>query len=173
MRRSLLAIGVIASVSAGAAQGKECRGVGFPEATRVDGATLRLNGLGLRLATMLEVKVYVAALYVTEPSSDPKAILASRSPYELILQFLRDVGADDVRRGWNEGFAKNAKAELPTLRDRIAVLDGWMADMKSGERLTFTFRPGVGVRVDSAARAGRGALLPRACARPVPPHPKD
>ena len=64
MRRNLLLIGVIAALGAGVAQGKECKGVTFPEQARVDGTTLTLNGLGLRQATMLKVNVYVAALYV-------------------------------------------------------------------------------------------------------------
>ncbi len=61
---------------------------------------------GLRQATMFKVNVYVAALYVAKPSSDPTAILGSGAPSELILQFVRDVGADDLRKAWDEGFAR-------------------------------------------------------------------
>jgi hypothetical protein len=64
---------------------------------------LSLNGLGLRQATFLKVNVYVAALYVAKTSTDPKEILGSSAPSELILQFVRDVGADDLRKGWDEG----------------------------------------------------------------------
>ena len=111
-------------------------------------ATLTLNGLGLRQATMFKVNVYVAGLYVAKTSSDANAILGSNAPKELILQFVRDVGASDISKGWEEGFEKNSKAQLPALKDRIAMLTGWMADMKSGQRMTFTFAPGTGVLVN-------------------------
>jgi len=148
MQRSLLLFALTAALAAGVAQGKECKGVTFPDTAQVEGATLTLNGLGLRQATMFKVNVYVAALYVAKTSNDPNAILGSTAPRELILQFVRDVGAADIAKGWEEGFAKNAKGELPALKDRIAMLEGWMADMKTGQRMTFVFTPGTGVQVN-------------------------
>jgi len=148
MHRSLLLIGIVAAWGAGVAHGKECKGVSFPEHAQVEGSTLTLNGLGMRKATMLKVNVYVAALYVVKTSSDPNTILQSNSSNELILQFVRNVDAGDISKGWDEGFAKNAKGQLPALKERIAMLNGWMADMKTGQRLTFSFRPGVGVQVN-------------------------
>ena len=148
MRRTLLVIAVIAAVGAGVAHGKECKGINFPDQAQVEGSALALNGLGLRQATMLKVNVYVGALYLAKTSSDPNAILGSNSPYELVLQFVRDVAAADISKGWDEGFEKNAKAQLPALKDRIAMLNGWMADVKSGQRLTFTFKPGAGLQVN-------------------------
>ncbi len=148
MRRSLLVIALTAALAAGVAQGKECKGVSFPDTAQVDGATLTLNGLGLRQATMFKVNVYVAALYVAKRSSDPNAILGAGSPSELILQFVRDVGAADISKGWEEGFEKNAKGELPALKERIAMLTGWMTDVKTGQRMTFIFTPGAGVQVN-------------------------
>ena len=139
---------LIATLAAPAAHGKQCKGVTFPDQAQVEGRTLTLNGLGLRLATMLKVSVYVAALYVEKSSNDPKAILESGAPAELILHFVRNVGGGDIVKGWDEGFAKNAKDQLPALKDRIATLNGWMADIKTGQRITFTLKPGAGLQVD-------------------------
>jgi hypothetical protein len=147
-KRIVLSALVVLGLSAGVANGKECAGVNFPDQAQVEGTNLTLNGLGLRLATMLKVKVYVAALYVAKTSNDPGAILGSSAPTELILQFVRDVGAADVRKGFDEGFEKNAKAQLPALKDRIAQLNGWITDVKSGQKLTFVHKPGTGVQVD-------------------------
>jgi hypothetical protein len=147
MKRTLLVIGVIAALGAGVARGKECKGVSFSDQAQVEGSALTLNGLGLRQATMLKVNVYVAALYVTKTSSDGNAILGSSSPYELVLQFVRDVGAGDITKGWDEGFEKNAKGQVPALKERIAMLNGWMVDVKTGQRIVFTFKPGAGVQV--------------------------
>ena len=148
MNRVLIATFVAATLGAGAAHGKECKGVNFPDQAQVDSSNLSLNGLGLRQATMLKVNVYVAALYVAKTSSDPNALLASTAPSELILQFVRDVGAEDLRKGWTEGFEKNSKDQLPALKERIATLNGWMGDVKTGQRLIFVHKPGAGIEVN-------------------------
>jgi hypothetical protein len=153
VKKTLVALGVAAALAAGAAYGKECKGVNFPDQIQVDGSNLTLNGLGLRQATAFKVNVYVAALYVSKTSNDANAILAANAPKELTMQFVRDVGADDLRKGWNEGFEKNAKADLAALKDRIATYNGWMADMKSGQKITVVHKPGAGVEVNVSGSA--------------------
>jgi len=148
MKRVFLPAIAVAALVAGIAHGKECKGIDFPDQAQVEGASLALNGLGLRQATAFKVNVYVAALYVTKTSSDANALLGPNAPSELILQFVRNVGADVLRKGWSEGFEKNAKDQLPALKERIAMLNGWMADVKTGERLTFIHKPGTGLQVD-------------------------
>jgi hypothetical protein len=150
MRPALLAawLGGVTAFGAGAASAAECAGASFAEQVLVDGAPLTLNGLGRRLATMLEVEVYVAALYVASPSGDAKALLESNGARRIVLHFVRDVDAGDLEEAWQEGFERNAKAQLPALRERIDRLKAWMADMKTGQRLTFTSKPGAGTEVD-------------------------
>lgn len=148
MQGTLLLSLLAAALSAGVADAKECAGVTVPDQVQVDGTSLALNGTGLRLATMLKVKVYVAALYVAKTSGNAAAILSSGAPTELVLHFVRDVGAGDVRKGFEEGFEKNSKAELPALKERIATLNGWIPDVKSGQKLTFVLKPGTGMDVD-------------------------
>lgn len=136
------------AVFGSAASAAECDGVSFEEEIRVEGSSLKLNGLGLRLATILKVKVYVAALYVAAPSEDAKAILEAKSPRRLVLHFVRSVDAGDLNEAWEEGFEHTAKSQLSSLQPRIDKLKGWMADMKAGERLSFTSKPGVGIKVE-------------------------
>lgn len=147
MKRIVSTLALSVAFAAVGVEAKECKGVNFPDQVQVDGAALALNGLGLRQATMLKVSVYVGALYVPKTSNDANALLAA-VPKELVLQFVRDVGADDLRKGWSEGFEKNAKAEAAALKDRIAMFNGWMADMKSGQRITLVHKPGAGVDVN-------------------------
>ncbi|MDX1440558.1 MAG: chalcone isomerase family protein [Rubricoccaceae bacterium] len=132
----------------GTVHAKECEGVSFPEQMKSEGVALKLNGLGLRQATIFNVDVYVAALYVTQPSKDANAILKSAAPKELILHFVRDVGSSDLSKGWHEGFENNAKSQLPALKDRIEAFKGMMTDVKKGEVLRLTYKPGAGVRVE-------------------------
>ena len=140
---------VIAGSGVGVAHGRECKGVTFPDQTQADGGMLTLNGLGLRQATAFKVNVYVAALYVAKASGDASAILAASTPKELILHFVRDVSGADLNKAWEEGFANNAREQVPALKERIEALKGWMADMKTGQRLTFTHKPGLGIQVDA------------------------
>ena len=149
-KRQVLAllIGVSALGAVGTAHGKECLKVNFADQAAVDGTTLTLNGLGLRQATALKVNVYVAALYVAKASTDPEAILSAPTAKQLNLHFVRSVGRSDLNKAWDEGFEANAKPQLAGLKDRIEKLKALMTDMKSGERLTFTHKPGKGIAVD-------------------------
>ena len=147
MTRHLLVIGLLLLSSCGVTIARECRNVDFPSHQQVNGTDLTLNGLGIRKATILKVNVYVAALYVTTPSQDPNALADPNTPAELILHFVRNVGAGDIRSAWSEGFEKAAKDQLPLLNARIAMLNSWMSDMKTGQRLTFTRIPASGVQV--------------------------
>ena len=139
----LSALGVV-----GTAHGKECSKVSFPDQTTVDGTALTLNGLGLRQATALKVNVYVAALYVAKPANDPETILAASTPKRLVLHFVRGVGHSDLTKAWDEGFEANAKAQLPALKERVEKFKSLMMDMKAGEQMSFTHKPGKGVAVD-------------------------
>ena len=57
------------------ARAGERAGVSLPEKATVEGRTLILNGMGLRKATWLRVKVSVAGLYLEEKSLDAEDIL--------------------------------------------------------------------------------------------------
>ncbi len=145
---SLLLGTAILAFSIAPASAKECQGVAFPDRIQVAATPLTLNGLGLRQATLLRVNVYVAALYLASRSTDANAILGSTTPKRLILHFVRGVDAAELQQAWEEGFANNAKEQLPALQPRVEKLKGWMTDIKSGEQLTFTHRPGAGIEVD-------------------------
>jgi hypothetical protein len=141
-------VNAIILCGAGAMSAKDCNGVSFPDQNQVAGSTLVLNGLGLRKATMLKVKVYVAALYVAEVTTDADAVLAANTPKEIILHFVHDVDAGELQQGWEEGFENNSGEQMSTLKERIGKLQGWMADMKNGQQLTFTHKPGSGIEVN-------------------------
>ncbi|NUN13239.1 MAG: chalcone isomerase family protein [Myxococcales bacterium] len=123
-------------------------GVSFPDSITVDGKTLVLNGLGTREATVFNVNVYVAGLYLEQKSSDAAAILSSTGTKRLVLKFVRDVERDDIVDAWSDGFEKNAKGQLGALKSKISKLNGWMADMAEGENLSFTYIPQKGTTVE-------------------------
>jgi hypothetical protein len=128
------------------AAGRECDGVSFPQQIQARGETLTLNGLGLRKATFLGIKVYVGALYVAHPTSDANAIISSRDPVEIDLAFVFHATAGQFRDAWEEGFKRSAPDRLPQLRARITELENRTTAVSSGQRVSFLRIPGVGVQ---------------------------
>lgn len=123
-------------------------GVTMPDALTVAGKRLTLNGMGLREATFLKVDVYVAGLYVEQPSSNPGQLVSSEQTKLLMLEFVRDVDRKDIVKAWNDGFRGNATVSLDALQPKIDQLNSWMTGFKDGQTLVFTYIPGQGVLVD-------------------------
>jgi hypothetical protein len=151
-----LPLAVVAAISllVGVAFAAERAGVQLPDAMDVRGQNLVLNGLGVREATIFNVNVYVAGLYVRQHSSEPSDILKKDEPKALHMVFVREVSRDQMVEAWREGFEKNAGTRLASMQSRITQLDTWMADRKKGATLTFSYLPGQGVevRVDGAVK---------------------
>jgi hypothetical protein len=103
----LAAVGLVGLSIAHAA---ELDGISMPDVRAVNGAQMRLNGIGLRTFSILGIHIYVAGLYLEHRSDDPDAILHSSESKLLDIRFLRDVGAEDARKAWQEGFEQNCKA---------------------------------------------------------------
>ncbi len=122
-------------------------GITYPDEITVSGTPLVLNGLGTREATMFNVNVYVAALYVETPSSSGSSIYESDEARRLILHFVRDVGMDDITGAWQQGFENNAANQVASMQDDINLLNSWMREMKDGDRMQFTCIPGTGLEV--------------------------
>lgn len=147
MRTASAITGLLLSLMMDAAQGKECKGINFPDQVEVGGTHLRLNGLGVQKATFLKVDVYVGALYVTATSGDPTPLIDSDAPQELVLHFLRNVNAEVVRKEWTRDFVHVAPDRPLSLMQRVATLNTWLSDVKSDEQLTFIRQPREGIQV--------------------------
>jgi hypothetical protein len=150
-----LVAGLAALLILGApAFGAECIGVTAPDRLKDGTADLVLNGMGIRKATMLKVKVYVASLYLPEKSNDAAHILGADRPWQLVLSFVHDVDASDMHDAFEEGFKKVAGSKLTALNGRIETLKAAMVDFENGHALTFTNDPVKGVAVDVNGAGG-------------------
>ncbi len=125
----------------------EMNDIEFPDEITVNGVDLILNGLGKREATIFNVDVYVAALYLEHTGSDGYAICESDQTKRLILHFVRDVSGGDIAGAWAEGFMKNGGDDVSIYESRIVSLNSWMSEMKDGEKMMFTYIPGTGLEV--------------------------
>lgn len=117
-------------------------GVTMPDTAEVGGKTLQLNGMGIREATVLNIDVYVAGLYLETKSQDANAILNSKENKRLVLKFVRDVDQSDVTKAWLDGFERNAPNQMAALKARIDTINSWMSAMKVGQSMAFTYSGG-------------------------------
>ena len=153
MRVWCVAFVMWALVVVGAASAAELAGITMPESISVGEKTLVLNGLGLREATFLKFDVFVGGLYLEQKTHDPNKIIQSQQMKQVAMHFVRNVDAEDLRNAWTKGFEKNVGGNFATLSDRVDQLNGWMAKMQVGDRMTFSFdRNGVDVNVKGSQR---------------------
>jgi len=149
MLRALL-VGVMTVVFSLPLVAGTLEGVTLPDTVSVNGVTLHLNGMGVRIKSVafIKVKVYVAGLYLATPSKNPAAILAADEPRQLVMHFLyKEVEAAKLVEAWREGFANNSAAALPALKARLDKFCALWPAMKSGETATLTYIPGQGTKV--------------------------
>jgi Chalcone isomerase-like len=152
-----VAIAATLSVSAMAAfpaLGAQCLDVQFPDSVKVGSTDLVLNGMGIRKATMLAVKVYVAGLYLPAKSSDGAKIAAANQAWELDLHFVHSADASDITDAFDEGFEKAAGDNLDALKPKIETLKSQMADMEDGQILSYAYDPSTGTVVTVNGKSG-------------------
>ena len=126
MRRVLVLL-FIAFFGRTAAAGK-LAGVAMPESVTIEGKTLVLNGIGIRKATIFNVKVYVAGFYLETKSRSADEIIRSEQVKRLDMVLLRDVDRDDIVDVWRKGLKKNS-ADRASLKPRFDQFAGWMSDL--------------------------------------------
>lgn len=140
-----LAVCLTLTVCAAAALAVEVAGVDLPDTVSVDGKTLKLNGAGLRKKAIF--KVYVAALYVEQPTHDAAALLSSNQVKSMRLRMKRSVKGKAIADSIEEGFARNSKAQQDKLKDRLAKLEAMLPDVEEGDDIALTWIPDHGTKV--------------------------
>jgi len=137
---------------------REIAGVDVAESiTGEGGTTLSLNGAGVR--SKLFFKIYVAELYLVNPSSDAVAILADDSQKMMVMDFLYDeVSAEKLVGAWNEGFEANlSDDQRAALAEKIDAFNAMFVTVKKGDKIVINYLPGKGTSV-IVAGAEKGAV---------------
>lgn len=150
-RAALLA----ALIAAPGLQAAEVAGVRIDEMQNVGGKELVLNGAGLR--SKLFIKLYVGALYVSQKSAAPAALIDSAAPRRMSLRLLRDIGADTLHGALDDGLANNhTPDELNALKpaaDQFAALMKGFGKLKEGDTVAIDFSAdGVSVSLNGESR---------------------
>lgn len=132
---------VLSVIFSGYLMAANFEGIEFPDTIQTANETLVLNGLGPRFATMAKIRVYVAGLYVPAKTGDADQLIKSKGTRQMVMEFQRDVSANQSRDAWETGFKKISK-EFPAIADRIPQLMAAMSDMKKGEKMIYSFTDG-------------------------------
>ncbi len=145
MKRILTLAAILGLALGSAAPAVELAGVKMPDTDTVEGKTLKLNGIGLRKKAIF--KVYVAGLYLENPSKDAAAILASNDMKSMRLHILRGMKGSQVSEAIAEGFERNSKSELPKLKPRLDKFAAMIPDVEEGDLIVMTWVPDKGTKV--------------------------
>jgi len=127
--------------------GDEVAGVKLPPKIEVSGKKLELNGMGLRTKSFLEIKVYVAGLYLEKPSKDAAEVISSDQLKRVHLTFLRSVDRSQITDAIEEGFERNSKGQMPALKARLSKLESFLTGMREKDELLVTYLPGKGTEI--------------------------
>jgi chalcone isomerase-like protein len=137
-------------VAAVPAVAKEHDGVVVPATIQVDGKPLQLMGMGLR--KKLWVRVYLASLYLENPTEDAKQVIATDQIKRVQMNMLRDLDRGKIVEAVQQGFERNSGQQLPRLRERLDRFLRAIPDLRGGQTIVITYFPGRG----TSLKAGSG-----------------
>lgn len=137
-------VGIHAASAAGFTQ--DVGGAPVENTVQLSGATLQLNGAGIRFKALF--KVYTAALYLGKRVGTPEAVLSAPGPKRLMLTMLRDMDANDLGRL----FAKGVESNVPSLEVnkslmslvRMGQIFSDAKIVKTGDVIQMDWVPGTG-----------------------------
>ena len=119
----------------------EVKGVKVDETAQVGGNALVLNGAGIR--TKMVFKVYVAALYLTQKQTDANAVISDTGNKRVSMHFLRELSAEALLKGMNEGFSDNNNAaEMTAIEPQMKLFRDMMTsakEVKKGDMIVLDF----------------------------------
>jgi hypothetical protein len=132
-----------------ALQAGELAGVTMDDSIRIGEKTVTLAGMGIRTKTFLKIKVYVAGLYMENPSNNTADIIGSDQAKAIVMSFLyKKVEGEKLQESWRDGFKANtpsAGSELKKRMDQFVSL--FSAAAMKGDKYIFAYEPGNGTTV--------------------------
>lgn len=116
----------------------ELDGIKFDDKVKIENKELTLNGIGIRKATILKIKVYYGALYLEAKTKDPAAFLSTTSPKQIVMHFVREVEAKKLRDAFNEGMeaANSNHASYKVMMDKFNSL---IPDVVKNDQIIINF----------------------------------
>jgi hypothetical protein len=137
---SIFGLVLAALVSADA---RELAGVTMPDSATVGGASLVLNGMGLREKLMIDI--YVGGLYLKAKTTDGAKAIAADEPKRIVMHFVYGVSKSQITGAFTEGF--EGVSGSSAYQAKITQLESYMTDLASGDEIVLDYVPGTGTTV--------------------------
>lgn len=113
--------------------------ISFEDTASIEGKSLVLNGIGIRKATFLKIKVYYGALYIATKSKDANSFLKTSDPKQIVMHFVRDVSSKDLKKTYKEAFEGANPQAATSMANLFESFSQNLVDIKKGQRMIFTF----------------------------------
>lgn len=119
----------------------------LPKTLQASDAKLTLNGSGARTKYLLEM--YVAGLYLAQPSSDAAAIVAADAPMAIRLEITSNLVTEEkLVESLHEGFHNATGGKPEPIRKEIDLFRKCLAGkISKGDVLDLVYLPGQGIIV--------------------------
>ncbi len=144
--KSLMCSGALALTCAISAQAADIGGVKVEDTATVAGKTLVLNGGGMR--QIFVVKVYAAALYLSEKKTSAADVQALTTPKRVALHIQREVNSDEFGQlfitSMNKNSSKEEKAKVINQTVKFGEMFASLPPVKKGDIVTLDWVPGSG-----------------------------
>lgn len=121
------------------AQGMKIAGISFDSSISKDDTLLKLNGVGLRTATIFGIKVYAMGIYLENTSNDPVKVIYDQGAKLVVMKFLRSVSGDKLADAWISGVKKNF-SNASQVEFQILTYSKAMPDVEEGDELEIYFK---------------------------------
>lgn len=131
MRKAILVLMIFLS-GWSTAEARKILNVEVAEEMKIDDQVLPLNGAGVRSATVLHVKIYVAAFYAPTPLKTEDEVLASPGPLYLQLTYVRAFDKDRVQKAWVWQFEQSGTYTYDGFERDKKILINSFGEIKKG-----------------------------------------
>jgi hypothetical protein len=147
LKRLLISLSLIIAFFALPADARRVAGVDVPETLESGGATLILNGAGIRTKVFLDV--YVGGLYLKKRSTDAAAIMDADEPMAIRLWIVTGLITNDrMQKSIEEGFQKSTGGKTTPIREKIdALIDVYAEEIDDEDVFELVYLPGQGLIV--------------------------
>lgn len=122
-------------------------GVKLSDELTLGESELVLNGAGVR--SKFFVHVYVAALYVTDKSSDAEAIIASDQPMNIRINIISDlITGERFAESAMDGFIRSTHGDLSPIQTEVDIMiQTFRSSLQNGDVFDLNYVPEVGVQI--------------------------
>jgi Chalcone isomerase-like len=111
--------------------------VKLPETFKSTGKEIPLQGVGLRTATIFNIRVYLAAFYSEAAPKRQDDVNLLKRPLILDVTYLRDFSGEDVDKAWKFQFEDSSQYPYPEMKEHVKNIQDFYGDIKGDRKETF------------------------------------